>query len=261
MRLDQEMVRRGLSNTRSKAQEAIKNGFVFCDGKQVYKSSLMVNDCNEITVKEGAFKYVSRAGLKLEKASREFNIDFTNKIMCDIGSSTGGFTDYAIQNDIKKVYAIDVGNNQMDETLRNNSKIVLLENTDFRDIDIDLINDSNIITIDVSFISIKKIIPTIKKLNNVKEIVCLIKPQFECGKELADKYKGIILNKDIHMSVIADIIGEFEKIDYNPKNLTYSPIRGGSGNIEYLLYLMKGNTTQKSINIESVVTKAFKNLN
>ena len=259
MRLDLELVKRELCKTRSKAQEAIKNGFVFCNGKQVYKNSFLVNETDELVIKEGAFKYVSRAGLKLEKAVKEFNIDLNNKIMCDIGSSTGGFTDCAIQNGIKKVYAIDVGSNQLDESLRDNNKIILIENTDFRDVDINLINDSNIITIDVSFISVKKLIPTIEKLSNVKEIVCLIKPQFECGKEIADKYKGIILNKDIHLSIIEDLIKEFNECGYNIMSLTYSPIKGGSGNIEYLAYLAK-NSSNKNINIKEVVEEAFKNL-
>lgn len=236
-RLDIELVNRNLINSRSKAQSAIKSGVIFVNGKCTTKSSFMVSETDAITIQGETLKYVSRGGLKLEKALMEFNISLENKVMCDIGSSTGGFSDCAIQNNVKEIYAIDVGSNQFDTSLRNNRKIHLFENTDFRDIDISILKDVNIVTIDVSFISVTKLMPKIAMLPNCTEIVCLVKPQFECGKEIADKYKGIINNKGVHKDVIEKLKKEFAKIGFMAIGLTESPIKGGSGNTEYLLYL------------------------
>lgn len=255
-RLDIELVNRNLINTRSKAQEAIKNGLIYCNGKCITKNSFVVNDNDILTIQGDILKYVSRGGLKLEKALSTFGIDLSNKIMCDIGSSTGGFSDCAIQNNIKIIFAIDVGSNQFDNSLRSNPKINLFENTDFREMDINLLTEVNIVTIDVSFISVTKLIPKLAMLPNCKEVMCLVKPQFECGKEAADKYKGIILNKNIHFDVIKNLISEFSKIGFNAQGLTFSPIKGGSGNIEYLLYLTKENS--KLLNIKNIINEAFK---
>ena len=256
MRLDNYIVQKGLFNTRNKAQTAIKSGHIYVDNKCIKKCSFTVDDTNKIFIKGNPEKYVSRAGFKLEKAINTFNINLKDKIMCDIGSSTGGFCDCALQNNIKKIYAIDVGSNQMVEKLKKNDKIFLFENTDFRNIDEKIINDATIITIDISFISVTKIIPKIKMLKNVDEIVCLVKPQFECGKQVADKYKGVVLNKKVHFNVILNLINKFNQISFYANGLTYSPIRGGSGNIEYLLYLTKNNKEMK--NIYQIVNDAFK---
>ncbi len=256
MRLDLELVSRGLANTRSKAQETIKNGHVYLNGKLVTKNSLLVRADDTLTLDNDVLKYVSRAGLKLEKAIDTFGIILKNKVMCDIGSSTGGFTDCALQNEIEKVIAIDVGTNQLDEKLKLNSKVQLYENMDFRNVDVNILNGVDIITMDVSFISVKKLMSKIFEVNNIKEIVCLIKPQFECGKEIADKYKGIVLDKNVHNSVIKDIIDSFNDIGFYAQGLTYSPIKGGSGNIEYLLYLNKD--MPKTININQIINEAFK---
>ena len=140
-----------------------------------------------IEIKGKILPYVSRAGLKLEKALKVFNINLEDKTMVDIGSSTGGFTDCALQNNVKKVIAIDVGTNQLDKKLRNNKKIELYEQTDFRNVDLNILKNVNIATIDVSFISVKLLTKKLSKMENLKEIICLIKPQFECGKEIADK--------------------------------------------------------------------------
>ena len=256
MRLDLELVSRGLANTRSKAQETIKNGHVYLNGKLVTKNSLLVRADDTLTLDNDVLKYVSRAGLKLEKAIDTFGIILKNKVMCDIGSSTGGFTDCALQNEIEKVIAIDVGTNQLDEKLKLNSKVQLYENMDFRNVDVNILNGVDIITMDVSFISVKKLMSKIFEVNNIKEIVCLIKPQFECGKEIADKYKGIVLDKNVHNSVIKDIIDSFNDIGFYAQGLTYSPIKGGSGNIDYLLYLNKD--MPKTININQIINEAFK---
>ena len=159
--------------------------------------------------------------------------------MIDIGSSTGGFSDVAIQNDIAKVYAIDVGTDQLDKELAENPKIHLYENTDFRDVSIDLIGDANIATIDVSFISVTKIAPKFTELKNIKEIICLVKPQFECGMEIASKFKGVIKDDNIRKDTIKKVVQAFETIGYNNIGVCESPIRGGDGNVEYLAYFTK----------------------
>lgn len=254
-RIDIELVKRGIFETRNKAQNEIKNKIVYCNNVCITKPAYDVTDTDIIEIKGEKLKYVSRGGLKLEKAIKEFNIDLKDKILIDIGSSTGGFSDCALQNGIKKIYAIDVGTDQFDKTLRLNNKINLYENTDFRNIDNNIINDANIASIDVSFISVKKLTSKLKELTNLKEIICLIKPQFECGKEISDKYKGVPLNKEVHKSVIENVIKSFKDNNYYINSLTSSPIKGGNGNIEYLAYFKRDK--ERSINIEEVVNKAF----
>lgn len=254
-RIDIELVKRGIFETRNKAQNEIKNKIVYCNNVCITKPAFDVIDTDIIEIKGEKLKYVSRGGLKLEKAIKEFNIDLKDKILIDIGSSTGGFSDCALQNGIKKIYAIDVGTDQFDKTLRLNNKINLYENTDFRNIDNNIINDANIASIDVSFISVTKLTSKLKELTNLKEIICLIKPQFECGKEVSDKYKGVPLNKEVHKSVIENVIKSFKDNNYYINSLTSSPIKGGNGNIEYLAYFKRDK--ERSINIEKVVNKAF----
>lgn len=255
-RIDIELVKRGIFETRNKAQNEIKNKIVYCNNVCITKPAFDVTDTDIIEIKGEKLKYVSRGGLKLEKAIKEFNINLNDKILIDIGSSTGGFSDCAIQNGIKKVYAIDVGTDQFDKTLRLNNKIDLYENTDFRNIDNNIINDANIASIDVSFISVTKLTNKLKELTNLKEVICLIKPQFECGKEISDKYKGVPLNKEVHKSVIENVIKSFKDNNYYINSLTSSPIKGGNGNIEYLAYFKRDK--ERSINIEEVVNKAFR---
>lgn len=255
-RIDIELVKRGIFETRNKAQNEIKNKIVYCNNVCITKPAFDVTEADIIEIKGEKLKYVSRGGLKLEKAIKEFNINLNDKILIDIGSSTGGFSDCAIQNGIKKVYAIDVGTNQFDKNLRQNNKINLYENTDFRNIDNNIINDANIASIDVSFISVTKLTNKLKELTNLSEIICLIKPQFECGKEVSDKYKGVPLNKEVHKSVIERIIKSFKDNDYYINSLTSSPIKGGNGNIEYLAYFKRDN--ESKIDINEVIKEAFK---
>ncbi len=255
-RIDIELVKRGIFETRNKAQNEIKNKIVYCNNICITKPAFDVTDTDIIEIKGEKLKYVSRGGLKLEKAIKEFNIDLNDKILIDIGSSTGGFSDCALQNEIKKVYAIDVGTDQFDKNLRLNNKINLYENTDFRSVDNNIINDANIASIDVSFISVTKLTSKLKELTNLKEVICLIKPQFECGKEISDKYRGVPLNKEVHKSVIENVIKSFKDNNYYINNLTSSPIKGGNGNIEYLAYFKRDK--ERSINVEEVVNKAFK---
>lgn len=255
-RIDIELVKRGIFETRNKAQNEIKNKIVYCNNICITKPAFDVTENDIIEIKGEKLKYVSRGGLKLEKAIKEFKIDLKDKTLIDIGSSTGGFSDCALQNEIKKVYAIDVGTDQFDKNLRLNNKINLYENTDFRNIDNNIINDANIASIDVSFISVTKLTSKLKELTNLKEVICLIKPQFECGKEISDKYRGVPLNKEVHKSVIENVIKSFKDNNYYINNLTSSPIKGGNGNIEYLAYFKRDK--ERSINIEEVVNKAFK---
>lgn len=254
-RIDIELVKRGIFETRNKAQNEIKNKIVYCNNVCITKPAFDVTDTDIIEIKGEKLKYVSRGGLKLEKAIKEFDIDLKDKTLIDIGSSTGGFSDCALQNGIKKVYAIDVGTDQFDKNLRLNNKINLYENTDFRNIDNNIINDANIASIDVSFISVTKLTSKLKELINLKEIICLIKPQFECGKEISDKYRGVPLNKEVHKSVIENVIKSFKDNNYHINSLTSSPIKGGNGNIEYLAYFKRDK--ERSINIEEVVNKTF----
>ncbi len=239
MRLDVELVNRGMFETRTKAKEAIKEGIIYCDNKKITKPSFEVNENTNMEIKGNVLPYVSRAGLKLEKALKVFKINLKGKIMVDIGSSTGGFTDCALQNNIKKVIAIDVGTDQLDKKLRGNKKIELHEQTDFRNIDLNILKDVNIATIDVSFISVKLLTEKLSKMENLKEIICLIKPQFECGKEIADKYKGVITSSKIHEEVINKVKSYFQSINFTCQKITASPIKGGSGNKEFLGYFTK----------------------
>jgi 23S rRNA (cytidine1920-2'-O)/16S rRNA (cytidine1409-2'-O)-methyltransferase len=254
-RIDIELVNRGFFESRSKAQNEIKKGIIYCNNKNVTKCSFEVNDEDKIEIKGSTLKYVSRGGLKLEKAIKEFNISLNGKIMIDIGSSTGGFSDCALQNGINKIYAIDVGTDQFNKSLLKNNKINLYEQTDFRKINNNIIKDANIATIDVSFISVTKLTNKLGQLNNLEEIICLIKPQFECGIEIANKYKGIPLNKEVHKDVINKVIESFKMINFNLKELTNSPIKGGDGNIEYLAYFTRKESQNLSIN--SKINKAF----
>lgn len=257
MRLDQALVALNIMSSRNKSQDAIRAGIVFCNGKKISKPSYEVTEDTKIEIKGEVLKYVSRAGLKLEKAVQVFNINFHNKVMLDIGSSTGGFTDCALQMGVKKVIAVDVGSDVMDKNLRTNPKIELFENTDIRTLDSNILKTVDLATIDVSFISVAKIIDVFCLCDRLKEIVCLIKPQFECGKEIADKYKGIVLNSTIHKQVITNVIRAFEDIGFSCVGVDSSPIRGGSGNVEYISYFKK-DAIKKIIHLDNIITSAFK---
>ena len=256
-RLDKEIVERNLAPTRAKAQELIKNGNVKLNGKIVTKASLdvLLNDSIQI-VDFATLKYVSRAGLKLEKAIDVFSINFKNKNVMDIGSSTGGFTDCALQNGAKHVIAVDVGTNVMHPSLRDNPKITLLEQTNIKTLDNKYFDCVDIIVIDVSFISLSKIFEKIFSAQIKCDIIALIKPQFECGKAIADKFKGIILNPKIHLDIINNITAMASDYGFNLINLNPSPIKGGDGNIEYISYF-SNQQNPNQINIRSIVNQAF----
>ena len=258
-RIDKELVTRGLSPSRAKAQELIEANLVKCNDKLVTKSNYLVSENDSITILENdKLKYVSRGGLKLEKAINEFNINFFNLSVMDIGSSTGCFCDCALQHGAKNIIAIDVGTNLLHESLRSNEKIDLHEQTNFKSLDSKYFKDIDIMTCDVSFISLKQIFTKIASENINIDIICLIKPQFEAGKAIADKYKGIILNKEIHINIINDLINYFNSSGFYIKDLTSSPITGGDGNIEYLAYVSNKVKENKNLDVNAIVLNAFK---
>lgn len=261
MRLDKFLVERNIAPTRAKAQELIKSGNIKVDGKVITKSSHDISDSNNIEIIDAStLKYVSRAGLKLEKALITFKIDLNGKNIMDIGSSTGGFTDCALQNGANTVIAVDVGTNLMHETLRTHPKVELHEQTNIQDLPNHKFNSIDYITIDVSFVSLSKIIDKIDSTGTNADIIALIKPQFECGKQIADKYKGVILNQKIHYDILSNTISMFELFGYKLSNLTYSPITGGDGNIEYISHFTKSNTQLKNINLKQLISSSFNSL-
>ena len=258
-RVDKELVSRGLINSRAKAQELIENGLVKCNGKIVSKSNILVDEQDTLEILENDLtKYVSRGGLKLEEAINKFGIDFTGLKVIDIGSSTGGFCDCALKHGASKIIAIDVGTDVMVEELRNDSRIDLHEQTNFKDLESDYYKDIDIITCDVSFISLKPIVKKVYDENIKIDMICLIKPQFECGMETANKYKGIPLSKKVHLDIINNLKEYFNSLNFYFKNLTCSPIKGGDGNIEYLLLLSNKIDNNVFTDIESIVKEAFK---
>ncbi len=235
-RIDLLLTEKGLAESRARAQAYLMSGQVFVDGQKVDKAGMIVEENAEIKVKE-KFPYVSRGALKIEKAYKEFGLEFIGKIICDIGSSTGGFTDFALQNGAKKVFAIDVGRGQLDQKLREDPRVVVMEKTNFRDIS-ELPEKIDYFVCDVSFISLKKIIPQIKIIADyTTEAALLIKPQFEVGKEVADKCKGVIKDEEIQQGVVEDIATFAEASGFKVKGLAESPITGAKGNKEFLIWL------------------------
>ncbi len=254
MRLDKYLFENGFVDSRSKAQTLIKEGLVYVDGKLIDKTSYEPENSQNITILSHS-EYVSRGAYKLITAIENFNIDFENKIVVDIGASTGGFTQVALKYGAKKVYAIDVGQGELSKSLASDKRVINLENTDFRAIKKEQVIDANIIVGDISFISLKHIFPKIKELFGKIEIVILFKPQFECGKEIAKKYKGVIKDKNIHKTLLKDFLLYLKGLNYTVSNLTYSSITGKSGNIEYLFHI--NSKTQANINVDEVVEVAF----
>lgn len=260
-RLDKELVDRGLVPSRAKAQELIKAKYVVCDGKVIDKNNYMVSKDTDIVINSNdKLKYVSRGGLKLEKVIEVFKIDFNGLTVMDIGSSTGGFTDCSLKHGAKKVIAIDVGTNLLHESLRNDPRIELYEQTNFKELTRDFFNNIDIFVCDVSFISLKHIITKLVEQNIKIDIICLIKPQFECGRDIATKYKGVILNKNVHLDIVHDLNRFFNSKGLKMLGLTISPIQGGDGNIEYLTYLSNRIDVDKRVDINKIVDRAFENL-
>lgn len=238
-RLDILLVERGLCETREKAKRAIMAGIVFTNETRLDKPGEKVNEDIPLVVKGNPLPYVSRGGLKLEKALNEFNVSVAGKVVIDIGASTGGFTDCALQNGATMSYALDVGYNQLAWKLRQDERVVVMERTNFRYVQPEhLIKDlPNFATIDVSFISLTLILPVLRNLLVTdSDVIALIKPQFEAGKEQVGK-KGIVREPEIHEQVLKKIKDFSLEQGYDVQNLSYSPITGGEGNIEFLIHL------------------------
>ncbi|NLT94647.1 MAG: TlyA family RNA methyltransferase [Clostridia bacterium] len=239
-RLDLAVVEQGLAESREKAKALIMAGQIKVDGVIVDKAGTSIEKGAKVELVGNPLPYVSRGGLKLEKALDYFNIDLTDKVMADIGASTGGFTDCALQRGAKRVYAIDVGYGQLDWKLRNNPRVINMEKTNARYLkESDLPEKVDFVSIDVSFISLEKILPVTRDiLKEQGQIIALIKPQFEAGREKIGK-KGVVRDPRIHLEVIQKILRCAQDLEFNIIGLTFSPIKGPEGNIEYLLALCK----------------------
>jgi len=258
-RLDVLLVNRGLAPSREKAKTMIMEGNVFVENQREDKAGATFDTEAEITVKGNTLKYVSRGGLKLEKAMTHFGITLEGKVCMDIGASTGGFTDCMLQNGAVKVYSVDVGYGQFAWKLRQDPRVVCMEKTNIRYVtpaDIDDVLD--FASVDVSFISLTKVlIPARELLRDGGEMVCLIKPQFEAGREKVGK-KGVVRDKAVHEEVVERIIEFASQNGFFVKNLEYSPIKGPEGNIEYLVYIRKDETggVDAAVDIKAVVDAA-----
>lgn len=239
-RLDILLVNRGLAPSREKAKAIIMSGIVYVDGEKEDKAGTTFPENVDIQVKGKTLKYVSRGGLKLEKAMEQFGLKLDDMVCMDVGSSTGGFTDCMLQNGATKVYAVDVGHGQLDWKLRNDPRVVCMEKTNIRYVTPEDIEDRlDFSSIDVSFISLTKVLLPVKELlKDNGRIVCLIKPQFEAGRENVGK-KGVVRDKKVHAEVIEMVIEYAKSIELYPLRLDFSPVKGPEGNIEYLLYMTK----------------------
>ncbi|HJC64018.1 MAG TPA: TlyA family RNA methyltransferase [Candidatus Blautia merdavium] len=239
-RLDVLLVKRGLASSREKAKAVIMAGSVYVDNQKEDKAGTMFADTVKIEVRGNTLKYVSRGGLKLEKAMTHFDVSLEGKVCMDVGSSTGGFTDCMLQNGAVKVFAIDVGHGQLDWKLRNDPRVVCMEKTNIRYVvPEDLGEAADFSSIDVSFISLTKVLlPVYHLLKPQGEVVCLIKPQFEAGREKVGK-KGVVRDPRVHEEVIQKVMEYARSIGYAVRHLEYSPIKGPEGNIEYLLHIRK----------------------
>lgn len=261
-RIDVLLVEKNLAESREKAKRFIMAGIVFVDNEKVDKAGTRVDIESEILVKGNPLPYVSRGGLKLEKALKEFPIDLTGRVALDIGASTGGFSDCMLQNGVSRIYAIDVGYGQLDWKVRSNDKVTAMDRTNIRYVTKEDIGElANFVSIDVSFISLKLVLPVVKTLTDCDvEIIALIKPQFEAGREKVGK-KGVVRDKRVHKEVIEDIFEFCKSIDLYIHGLTYSPVKGAEGNREYLAYITKKESNiDLDALIESVVDSSHSDL-
>ncbi len=263
VRLDSAVFEKGFCDSREKAKTLIMAGVVYVNNQKADKCGMTIKPEDIIEVRSNPLKYVSRGGLKLEKAMNEFPINLEGAICADIGASTGGFTDCMLQNGASKVYSIDVGYGQLAWKLRTDNRVVNLERTNFRYVTKELVpDDLDFASVDVSFISLSLIVPVMHTLmkDNAKA-VCLIKPQFEAGKDKVGK-KGVVRDKNVHIEVVDKTLELMLKTGFSVLGLTYSPIKGPEGNIEYLIYIEKSNNPEilAHINGESVVLKSHEEL-
>ena len=258
-RLDVLLVSRGLAPSREKAKTMIMEGNVFVDNQREDKAGTFFDPSVNIEIHGNTLRYVSRGGLKLEKAMAQFGITLDDKVCMDIGASTGGFTDCMLQNGAKKVYAVDVGYGQFAWKLRQDPRVVCMEKTNIRYVTSEDIGDAlNFASVDVSFISLTKVLgPAKELLKDGGQMVCLIKPQFEAGKDKVGK-KGVVRDPAVHKEVIERVILFAKSIGFGILHLDYSPIKGPEGNIEYLVHIVKDAEaeSQEVIDVEAVVAAA-----
>lgn len=255
-RLDVYLTENNLAESREKARAVIMSGNVYVNNQKADKAGFFVTETDEIEVRGKLNPYVSRGGLKLDKAMKVFGVTLKDKVSMDIGASTGGFTDCMLQNGAVKVFAVDVGYGQLAWKLRQDERVVNMERTNIRNVTVEQIGEKlDFASIDVSFISLKLVLPVAKELLKENgELLCLIKPQFEAGREKVGK-KGVVRDINVHYEVVENIVNFAKEIEFYPKALDFSPIRGPEGNIEYLLYLAK-EPYESDIDIKKVVDES-----
>lgn len=264
-RLDVLLVKKNLAESREKAKAVIMAGIVYVDDQKEDKAGSMFEETAKIEVRGSTLKYVSRGGLKLEKAMTHFGVTLDQKICMDVGASTGGFTDCMLQNGAVKVYSVDVGHGQLAWKLRNDPRVVCMEKTNIRYVTPEEIPDKiQFVSIDVSFISLTKVLGPVKALMEPDgQVVCLIKPQFEAGREKVGK-RGVVRERSVHLEVIRMVAAFAGSIGFEALHLEFSPIKGPEGNIEYLLHLRNdagGNVYENSsIDAEEIVNQAHETL-
>ena len=262
--MDILLVDEGYFDSREKAKRAIMAGIVYVNGQKAYKAGTKVDlDNSKIEVRGKRLKYVGRGGLKLEKAINHFGLDLDGRTAMDIGSSTGGFTDCMLQNGASKVYAVDVGYGQLDYKLRQDDRVVVMERTNIRYLKPETIESAiDFISIDVSFISLRLVLPVAYKLLSGKgEIVFLLKPQFEAGREKVGK-NGVVRDADVHRQVVISMLEHLESYPLFLQGITYSPIKGAKGNIEFLIYCTKSKPVEaQHFDYAEMTDKLLKNIN
>ena len=257
MRLDAYLTEHGLCESREKAKAVIMAGCVFVNNQKCDKAGTALKPDDKVEVRGGEMPFVSRGGYKLDKAVKSFGLDLSEKICIDIGASTGGFTDCMLQNGATKVYAVDVGYGQLDWKLRSDERVVCMERTNARYLDRDQIPDElDFASIDVSFISLKLILPAVHRvLKEGGHVACLIKPQFEAGREKVGK-KGVVRDPDVHLEVLENFLTHAKDSGFTVLDITFSPIRGPEGNIEYLGYLESGDWVEKTFDLQGLVEQS-----
>jgi len=256
-RLDVRLTEEGFTTSREKARAAIMAGQVFVEGVRVDKPGFMVARNASLEVRGNPIPYVSRGGLKLEKALKVFGLDINNRVVLDVGASTGGFTDCALQNGAKLVYAVDVGYGQLDWRLRNDPRVVVLERSNIRYLKKEQVPVTpDFITIDVSFISLTKVLENISELTDPAAIgVALVKPQFEAGRDKVGK-RGVVREPEVQLEVLQNITNFIKKMGWSVRGVDYSPVTGPEGNIEFLVYFDKSGQQSKDIDLQEVVKQA-----
>ena len=260
-RLDLLMTERGLCDSRSRAQALIMSGAVFVDGQKCDKAGTPIADDAAVEVRGETCPFVSRGGLKLEKALREFGVDPTGYVCSDSGASTGGFTDCLLQKGAKKVFAIDVGYGQLAWALRTDPRVVCMERTNIRYVTPeDLGEPLDLSVVDVSFISLRLVLPAVQKLlKPTGQVLCLIKPQFEAGKDKVGK-KGVVREKSTHVEVLEQFLGLADELGFTVRNLTFSPVKGPEGNIEFLGHLSMQPADVERPDVAALVDAAHETL-